>query len=81
MTHRPITLRLTRQEFMALNTILRHVKMGDNNPAERALSKLLIDMEEDGADTCMVECRELRLYEPHIAITASDNDGVTIVLE
>jgi hypothetical protein len=41
----------------------------------------MIDMEADGADTCMVECRKLGLYEPHIAITASDNDGVTIVLE
>lgn len=77
-----ILLDISDVQFAAIYGLLRNVRLGSRNDYEDAISELLIDIEEDGAEDWFNTILDRNnLDAPMLRIEASDEDGVVINIE
>lgn len=75
-----ITMGLTGLELLVLSALIEHVKLGDSNVFESALSDIAIDLDSWEPSNAVQAAREQH-GDPKVTITASMEDGITINLE
>lgn len=75
-----VTMGLTQLELLVLSALIEHVKLGDSNVFESALSDIAIDLDNWEPRNAIQAARE-QYGDPKVTITASMEDGITINLE
>lgn len=76
-----IVLNLHATEFAAIYAILMQVRLGERNVYEKAVSKMMIDLEENGIDAWLDNFKSVMGYDlPDLMIEASNEDGVVLNL-
>lgn len=76
-----IVLNLYPTELAAIYALLMHVRLGERNVFEGALSDLMIDLETGGIEEWVARYVELTGVElPNLMIEASNEDGVILNL-
>lgn len=76
-----VTLNLFPLEFAAIYALLMQVRLGERNDYEKAVSKMMIDLEENGIDAWLGNFKSVTGYDlPNLMIEASNEDGVVLNL-
>ena len=76
-----VTLNLFPLEFAAIYALLMQVRLGERNDYEKAVSKMMIDLEENGIDAWLENFKSVTGYDlPDLKIEASNEDGVVLNL-
>lgn len=76
-----IVLNLHATEFAAIYAILMQVRLGERNDFEKAISKMMIDLEENGINAWVEEFFNVTgRVLPDLKIEASNEDGVVLNL-
>lgn len=63
----PVTLKLTKAQFLVIYELLYNMKLGDSNLFEEAVSDLMIDMEGFGAEELVNDFKD-ELGEPSLGL-------------
>lgn len=77
---KPVTLKLTREQFLVIYEFLYHTKLGERNVFEEAISNLMIEMEDTGAEDLVNEFRDV-YGEVALAVHLSEEDGLSLMVE
>lgn len=76
-----VTLNLFPLEFAAIYGLLMQVRLGERNDFEKAVSKMMIDLEENGINAWLENFKSVTGYDlPDLMIEASNDDGVVLNL-
>lgn len=75
-----ITMGLTGLELLVLSALIEHVKLGDSNVFESALSDIAIDLDNWEPSNAVQAARE-QYGDPKVVVTCSTNDGCVIHLK
>ena len=77
---KPIKLELSEEQFLVIYEMLYHIKLGDLNLFEEAISQLMRDMENSGVEELVNKCKDL-CGEPTLVVTFSQEDGLSLQVE
>lgn len=77
---KPVTLKLTREQFLVIYEFLYHTKLGERNVFEEAVSDLMIEMEDMGVEDLVNEFRDV-YGEVEIQVHLSEEDGISLQVE
>jgi len=76
-----VTLNLFPLEFAAIYSLLMQVRLGERNDYEKAISKMMIDLEENGINEWVENFFNITGHVlPEIKIEASNEEGVVLNL-
>lgn len=80
-----VRLEVTQEQFLALNEILRYVRLGDSNIYMSAISELAIEMERQGVDDTLEVLESVMNKNgyngPEVTFEYNDADGMVINLD
>ncbi len=77
---KPVTLKLTREQFLVIYEFLYHTKLGERNVFEEAISDLMVEMEDMGVEALVNEFRDV-YGEVEIQVHLSEEDGLSLMVE